>query len=191
MNVIFLTMSHNVDINLREIYPDLLRRFVTAGHKVFIVSPKERRFGEKTNVKTDGSVTYLGVRTLNLQKCSVFEKGLGQLLVEFQFKNAIKKFLREERFELILYSTPPITITGTIKYLKESNSNAKTYLLLKDIFPQNAVDIGMMSKTGIKGFIYRYFRSKEKKLYGVSDYIGCMSPANVDYVLKHNQEIAP
>ena len=31
------------------------------------------------------------------------------------------------------------------------------------------------------------FRSKEKKLYEISDYIGCMSPANVDYLLKHNE----
>ena len=68
-------------------------------------------------------------------------------------------------------------------------SSAKTYLLLKDIFPQNAVDIGMMSKTGIKGILYRYFRKKEKKLYALSDRIGCMSPANVAYVIKHNPEV--
>ena len=33
------------------------------------------------------------------------------------------------------------------------------------------------------------FRKKEKKLYAISDAIGCMSQANVDYVLKHNPEI--
>ena len=66
----------------------------------------------------------------------------------------------------------------------------KTYLLLKDIFPQNAVDLGMMRKTGFKALLYRYFRRKEKKLYAVSDRIGCMSQANVDYVLTQNPEIA-
>lgn len=38
-----------------------------------------------------------------------------------------------------------------------------TYLMLKDIFPQNAVDLGMLSKNGIKGLLYYYFRHKEKK----------------------------
>ena len=38
---------------------------------------------------------------------------------------------------------------------------------------------------------HRYFRAKEKKLYALSDRIGCMSPANVDYVLKHNPQITP
>ena len=47
----------------------------------------------------------------------------------------------------------------------------------------------MMSKTGVQGVLYRFFRKKEKKLYALSDFIGCMSPANVEYVLKHNPEI--
>lgn len=58
--------------------------------------------------------------------------------------------------------------------------------MLKDIFPQNAVDLGMFSK---KSFLYRMFRSKEEKLYELSDFIGCMSPANCEYVLKHNPAI--
>ena len=47
----------------------------------------------------------------------------------------------------------------------------------------------MMVKEGIKGGLYRFFRRKEKELYKVSDYIGCMSPANVDYILQHNPDI--
>ena len=50
--------------------------------------------------------------------------------------------------------------------------------------------MGMMTKGGLKGIIYKYFRRKEKILYALSDRIGCMSQANVDYVLKHNPEIA-
>lgn len=140
------------------------------------------------NVEKD-CVHILGVKTLNLQKTSTIEKGIGQVLVEGQYKRAIKKYLKGIKFDLILYSTPPITFPKVIKYLKHSNPQAKTYLLLKDIFPQNAVDIGMMSKMGVKGILYRYFRRKEKNLYRMSDYIGCMSPANVQYLLKHNPEI--
>jgi len=49
----------------------------------------------------------------------------------------------------------------------------------------------MMKKNGVKGLLYKYFRDKEKKLYAVSDKIGCMSQANADYVLEHNPEISP
>lgn len=189
MNVIFLTMAPIADISVKEIFPDLLREYVAKGHQVFVVSPRERRFGVQTNEKTEGAVHYLGVRTLNLQKTNVVEKGVGQILVENQFKKAIRKFWKDIKFDLILYATPPITLQGVVKYLKRKNPQAITYLMLKDIFPQNAVDIGMMSTTGVKSLLYRYFRNKEKELYAVSDYIGCMSPANVQYVLEHNPEI--
>lgn len=189
MNVLFLTMSILTEVDKHGIYSDLMRKFRDEGHQVTIVSPRERRSGEQTNLKEIDGVKILGVRTLNLQKTNVIEKGVGQVLVERQFKRAIKKHLGDVKVDLILYSTPPITLMGVVKYLKKKNPKAVSYLLLKDIFPQNAVDLRMMSKTGLKGLLYKHFRKQEKELYRVSDYIGCMSPANVQYVLKHNPEL--
>ena len=189
-NIIFLTMSNIQGLGNHGIYSDLIRKFRDEGHQVTIVTPRERRFGEQTSLKEVDGVQILGVRTLNLQKTNAIEKGIGQVMVERLFKQAIKKHLGSLKADLILYSTPPITFPKVIQYLKKSNPQAKTYLLLKDIFPQNAVDLGMMSKSGVKGALYRFFRKKEKKLYALSDHIGCMSPANVQYILKHNPEIA-
>ena len=191
MRVIFLTMTNLTEVTTHGIYSDLMQKFRDEGHDVYIVSPRERRTGEKTRLYETGGVRILGVRTLNLQKTNAIEKGIGQVLVETQFKKAIRKHLGNIKADLILYSTPPITFPNVIQYLKQSNPQAKTYLLLKDIFPQNAVDLGMMSKSGVKGVLYRFFRNKEKKLYALSDHIGCMSPANVRYVIEHNPEIKP
>lgn len=191
MKVIFLTMTPMEDLESKGIYTDLLRRFVAEGHAVHVVYPRERRLGKITEAYQIGGTDFLGVRTLNLQKTSSVEKGIGQVLVERQFRSAIKRYWADEKFDLILYSTPPITLTGVVEFLKRKNPHAKTYLLLKDIFPQNAVDIGMLSKTGIRGLLYRFFRHKEKVLYQVSDHIGCMSPANARYILEHNPEISP
>lgn len=46
----------------------------------------------------------------------------------------------------------------------------------------------MMKKGGL---LHKIFRIKEKQLYRVSDYIGCMSPANVDFILSHNPDLDP
>ena len=125
------------------------------------------------------------MKTLNIQKTNLIEKGLGTLLLEYQYQRAIRKYWKNIKFDLILYSTPPITFNRVISSVKR-RCEAKTYLLLKDIFPQNAVDLGMFSKGS---FIYKLFRKKEERLYQLSDYIGCMSPANVEYVLRHNPSI--
>lgn len=189
MKILFLTISPLQRINYSGIYTDLMRKFRDEGHQVYIVSSVERRQGISTNYKEIDGVSILSVKTLNLQKTNVVEKGVGQLLVESQYKNAVKKYLKGISFDLILYTTPPITFPKVIQYLKKANPKAKTYLLLKDIFPQNAVDIGMMTKSGPKGILYKMFRKKEIVLYKLSDHIGCMSPANVDYLLAHNSFI--
>lgn len=189
MNILFLTISPLQRINYSGIYTDLMRKFRDEGHQVYIVSSVERRQGIPTNYKEIDGVHILSVKTLNLQKTNVVEKGVGQLLVETQYNNAVKKYLKGIRFDLILYTTPPITLPKVIQYLKKANPNAKTYLLLKDIFPQNAVDLGMMTTSGVKGLLYKMFRKKEIELYKLSDHIGCMSPANVEYLLKHNPYI--
>ncbi len=172
-----------------NIYNDLARKFLSEGHSLYIIVPFERRSGKKTAYYQEAGVNVLGVRTLNVTRTNVIEKGLGQVLLENQFKTAFKKFLSDVKFDLILYSTPPITFTNVIKYVKKHNPQAKSYLMLKDIFPQNAVDIGMLSTSGVKGLLYRSFRRKEKQLYKVSDWIGCMSPANAKYIIKHNPEV--
>ena len=192
MNILFLTMSSNINnIETNGIYTDLMRKFRDEGHEVYIIYPRERKLGLPTELNVEKHVHALGVKTLNVTKTNVIEKGFGQLLLELQFKVALKRFFANVRFDLILYSTPPITFTKVIKYAKKCNPKAVSYLMLKDIFPQNAVDLGMLSTKGIKGLLYQSFRKKEKELYRISDYIGCMSPANINYVLKHNPEVNP
>ena len=183
MNVIYLTLSKFNDIESRGISPDLMRKFRDEGHQVYFVAPRERRAGVPTHLEDQNGVKMLFVKTLNIQKTNVVEKGLGTLLIENQYKNAIKKHLRNIKFDLILYSTPPITFTNVVRYLKKRNPQAVSYLLLKDIFPQNAVDIQMF---GEKSVFNWYFRRKEIALYKNSDFIGCMSPANVEFLKKHN-----
>jgi glycosyltransferase involved in cell wall biosynthesis len=188
MNILFLTLSRISDVRSHGIYTDLMRKFRDEGHSVYIVTPHERKFGKNTELVESDGVKILGVKTLNIQKTNVVEKGIGTLLIESQYKSAIKKYFQGVKFDLVLYSTPPITFTKVIKFLKKENPDIISYLLLKDIFPQNAVDIGMFSKNSL---FYKMFRKKEIELYKNSDYIGCMSPANVKFVLEHNDFIDP
>lgn len=187
MEIIFLTLAEVNSVEERGIYQDLLRKFRDEGHDVTIVTPVERRRGVPTQFITKEGVSILQVKTLNIQKTNIVEKGVGTLALEFQYLSAIKKYCSHKKFDLVLYSTPPITLVKVIEYLKKRD-RAKSYLLLKDIFPQNAVDMNMLKKGG---FLHKQFVKKERRLYQVSDTIGCMSQANVDFVVKHNPEINP
>lgn len=185
MNILFLTISQIKDLDVRGIYTDLMRQFIAMGHKVYIASPAERRYQEPTHLIDGDGFQILRIKTLNLQKTNIIEKGMGQLLMERQFDKAISKHWQDVTFDLILYSTPPITFNKVIERQKK-RTGAPTYLMLKDIFPQNAVDLGMMKRDS---FLHQMFRKKEQKLYQLSDRIGCMSPANCDYVIRENSDV--
>ena len=181
MNILFMSLMPYRSVQERDIYTDQLREFIRNGHRVHLLAPTET----VEQVIHENGCTIYTVPTGKIEKAGFIQKGINTVLIEYRFTAAIKKHLSNTRFDLILYPTPPITFVGAVEYVKKRDG-AKTYLMLKDIFPQNAVDIGIMSKQGIKGLLYRFFRQKERQLYAVSDFIGCMSQANVDY-LKRNQ----
>lgn len=187
MNILFLTLIDFISLAESNIYTDLLRFFVEKNHSIYVLSPREKRNVKETEVIIKNNVQILKVKIGNITKCGLIEKGLSTLRIEDQYIQAIKKYYTNFPFDLILYSTPPITYGKVIEYVKKRD-NARTYLLLKDIFPQNAVDLGMFSS---RGPIYAFFKKEEKKLYEQSDFIGCMSKANVDYLLRHNPWIDP
>lgn len=185
MNILFLTFTKIDDINERGIYSDLARTFTKKEHHITIVSPIERREKIRTHFIKNNNNNLLKIRGLNYRNTNIFEKTLGFLATEYQYYHSVKKYLKTTKFDLIFYSTPPITFLKTINYIKKRD-NAFTYLLLKDIFPQNAVDLKYIKKNSL---IYHIFREKEKKLYVISDIIGCMSQANMDYILENNTSI--
>jgi glycosyltransferase involved in cell wall biosynthesis len=152
-------------------------------NKIYVVTALERRNKKKTFLESKSGLNILRVRTGNIKKVNLIEKGITTITIEYEFLAAIKKYFNNVKFDLVLYSTPPITFVKVIKMIKKRDG-AKSYLLLKDIFPQNAVDLGMIKKCGI---LHKIFRSKEKKLYKISDYIGCMSIKNKVYLLENNK----
>jgi glycosyltransferase involved in cell wall biosynthesis len=187
MNILFLTILKISDISDRGIYSDLMRKFHNEGHKVFIVTPLERKFRQMTTLEKYDNVSILKIKTLNIQKTNALEKWLATTFINYQFKRGINSYFSGIKFDLVVYSTPPITFTNLVNYVK-LKSGAVSYLLLKDIFPQNAVDLGLIRNGGI---LHNFFINKEKRLYEISDHIGCMSQASVDYLRKTCPGINP
>lgn len=185
LNVLFFCLSFSTKTS-KNFYEDLLREFQKQGHNVYVACANEKRSKEKDGIENLRGINVLRIRTGNITGTrSLFEKGMSTITVDYLFTQNVIKYWGNLKFDLILYPTPPVTLANTVAKIKKK-TGAKSYLLLKDIFPQNAIDLGMLKKSGIKGLIYKYFKRKEKKLYLESDYIGCMSPANVKYILEHN-----
>lgn len=180
MNILYISMI-GIDLNNNGIYSDLIRCLIEHGHSVTLIDDQKEydieRYGDGMTVLPMG----MSVFAIDNQ----YLKGIASVLSETVIKWKIKKELKRKKYDLMIYATPPIMFTKIIKFCK-NRFTCKTFLMLKDIFPQNAVDEGLISKTGP---IYRHFRRKEKLLYSLSDYIGCMSQGNIDYLIQNNAQI--
>lgn len=183
MKILYVATSFPAPEKGDTIYTDLAEELVYSGHKVTVVVSAERKYTDKTQWCKERGCDVLRVKTGNLYDVNLIEKAISILSLEYFIKKAIKRYLSNEEYDLILYESPPVTNCGIIKCAKKM-FKSKTYLMLKDIFPQNAVDINIIRKNSIS---YRIFKAKEKKLYKVSDKIGCMSEGNRTYLIEHNK----
>lgn len=178
MKILFLMFSFPDMDKSFNMYTSLVCEFSMGGHEVFVVAPGQ----EKTGIKIEAGIKVLRVKTLPIKNVTNVIKGISNLILPFQYEIAINRFYQTDKVDLIVIPTPPITLVNLTSKLKKK-LKSKVYLILRDIFPQNAVDMGFLSRYSL---IYKYFRRLEKKLYDVSDYIGCMSQGNIEYVKAHN-----
>jgi len=160
-----------------NLYTDLMQEFIEHGHNVTVAAMGEN--SNSTYLSMENTIQVLRVKTGKIQKTNKYLKVLHSFLAGPMICIALQKYMGKKQFDLLLFSTPPITLTPCI-YILKLKYHAKLYLLLKDIWPQDAVDLKAMKKGGL---VWLIFRSLEKLTYRISSYIGCMSPANVAYIV--------
>lgn len=186
MNIIFLTLAYPDSESDSNLYSDLMDELASRGHDVIVYRPNECSVCGKLEIRFRHLVKLVSVPVGRITKAPFFIKAYNTLLFGWRYTQAVVRG-KSIKADLLIYSTPPITLAMVVNMVKKK-TGCRTYLLLKDIFPQNAVDLRIIKP---KSIVWRYFRQLETKLYKISDKIGCMSPANVRYLLCHNPWINP
>jgi glycosyltransferase involved in cell wall biosynthesis len=164
-----------------NLYTDLAHEYKKHGHNVFVCTIVEKKFNQKTCYENEYGIQVLRVRSADFFDVGFLKKGLSTITIPRNFIKAAKKYFKDVHFDVVIFPTPPVTLYKVVKYIKK-HMHSTSYLILRDIFPQNARDLGLMKNN----FLFNYFRRVEKNLYQISDFIGCMSKANIDYIIAHN-----
>lgn len=181
MNIIYLSTVFPKEKDSATIYTDLAEALVKKGHKVTVVAAEDRKKNKKLKRTWERGCEVLRVPIGSLYNVSLLKKGCSIITLSFFMKRAIKK-ISNRTYDLILFESPPVTMAAVVGYGKKIYQ-APAFLMMKDIFPQNAVDLGIIKKNS---FLYYFLKKKEKHLYQVADKIGCMSKKNCEYLLEHN-----
>ena len=183
MNILYIASIFPTPQEGENLYTNLASELVESGHKVTVIVSEEKRKIDDTKVFRERNYNVIRVRTGNLYEIGSVEKAISFVTLQSKMKNAINKYLSDEKFDMIVFMSPPVTMYSVVNFAMKKY-NCFSYLMQKDIFPQNAVDLKIMTKCNPA---YWYFRHKEKDLYKISTVIGCMSEKNKEYLLKHNK----
>ena len=178
MNILYITTVFPKPEKGSTIYTDLAECLNERGHKVVVVMADP---DVETSMNVERNMEVLRIKVTSYYNVHYFKKGLASLTMNKKIIQGIKKYINND-FDFILFESPPITIASVVEWAMKKYK-CPSYLMLKDIFPQNGADIGLFKKNGI---IFNYFQKKEYNLYAVASRIGCMSEGNKRYLLSYN-----
>ncbi|HYG97517.1 MAG TPA: glycosyltransferase family 4 protein [Terriglobales bacterium] len=154
---------------------DLGAEFVASGHEVIVATPGATS-GTPLQVSVEDGITVARFRFGDIKSAPRLLRAVYEMQLSPKFWRVGRTFFRENRCDLIVYYSPSIFFGSLVRKLK-GLWNCPAYLILRDIFPQWAVDAGVLRK----GVAYSYFRHKELELYAAADVIGVQSPASLCY----------
>lgn len=154
---------------------DLGVEFRRLHHDVTILSPTDQ-IDRKLQISIEDGLRIARVKTGRIKGASNLMRGLNEARLSSLIWRRAGKFLAENPSDLIVFYSPTIFWGALVRRLK-CLWHCPAYLILRDIFPQWAVDAGVLRR----GVIYRYFRRKEKEQYHTADVIGVQSPGDLDY----------
>jgi Glycosyltransferase len=182
MRILYIATSFPEPHKGATIYTDLAEALHEAGHNITVAVSEQARNLSQTQMNKERGFDVLRVVTGNYYDVGLIEKGITTLRIPMRMKRGISKHLNDRDFDFVLFEAPPVT-NATLVIWAKKQFKCPSYLMLKDIFPQNAVDIGIMKKNS---FIFNFFKYKEKQLYKSANIIGCMSEKNKQYIINHN-----
>lgn len=182
MKILYIATSFPEPNRGSTIYTDLAEALYEAGHEITVAVSEQTKNLTQTQMKQERGFDVLRVVTGNYYDVGLIEKGITTLRIPNLMKKGISQYISNQKFDFILYEAPPVTNASLVKWAKKK-FHCPSYLMLKDIFPQNAIDIGIMKSNSP---IFKFFKYKEKELYESADIIGCMSKANIQYIVDHN-----
>lgn len=167
-----------------QIY-DLAQAFIEQGHQVSIIIPAHSQKKSVEISNADGPTVY-AVRCFKTKDVGYARRTIAEFINPFIIGFHLKRnsHFISQKIDGITWYSPTIFWGPLVKQLKIF-FNCKAYLILRDIFPDWALDLGLLKKN----LVYLFFKRVEKFQYEQADCIGVQSPNNLKYFNSNNPKI--
>lgn len=156
---------------------DLALEFLAQGHEPVVLVPTEDLGAPWREER------FQGVRVLRLAAPAVRAPGyvrrtLAELSLPFaMIRGLARSPLRDARWDGVAWYSPT-TFFGPLIWWLKRRAGCPGYLILRDIFPEWALDLGLLRK----GPVYAFFKGVANLQYAMADTIGVQTPSNLPYM---------
>ncbi len=154
---------------------DLATELRRQGHEPVVLAPDSDISGD-IQVTNEEGVTVVRVRSGKIKNASKYVRTINEVRLSQVLWSRGKRYFRGNRCDLVICYSPSIFFGPLVKRLKELYQ-CGSYLIMRDIFPQWALDMGLLKP----GMVFNYFKRKELENYDAADIIGIQSPGNFHY----------
>ena len=162
---------------------DLSQEFVRQGHEVTVMVPSQD-IDSPFAIEMLAGVQVLRLAALRTKDTGHVRRTLGEMLLSFLMLRGYRKSpLRDVKWDAVIWYSPTIFLGPLAAALKRASA-CPGYLILRDIFPEWAVDMGLLRK----GLVYRFFKLVERYQYSVANVIGVQSPSGLPYMQAWSQQ---
>lgn len=158
---------------------DLSREFGRQGHELTVLIPSTEQT-EPWIIEGHGSIDVVRLKSPTTKDIGYVRRAINEFLMPFAMaRNFRKSPLGARKFDGVIWYSPSIFLGPIVQQL-QTRSKCPSYLIIRDIFPEWAVDMGIMRR----GIAYRIFKRIADYQYSVADTIGVQTPGNVALIKK-------
>ena len=162
---------------------DLAEQFLLEGHSPTVIIPDERIKTEWTK-ETQNGIKIYRLSSPRISDINFFRRAINEIFLSIFMIKALKKTdLDINSFNGVIWYSPTIFFGPLIWYIKRK-TKIKSYLILRDIFPEWTLDLGLMKKS----LIYYFFKAMAHFQYYVADTIGVQSESNLKYFSNYKKK---
>ncbi len=189
MNLLLVTDSYPPEIRsashlMLELAQELRRR----SHQVTVITTwpeynldQDEAPRDFKEFETEDGINIIRVKTLPHHNVNYLVRGLSQLLMPVQFLFKLRKY-KIKPDAVVVYSPPlPLALVGS--WLRRKG--ARNLLNVQDLFPQNAIDLGILTSN----IQIKFFQAIERYAYQTADVVTVHSEGNRKMVLQQHPDL--
>ncbi len=162
---------------------DLAREFAAQGHEPVVLVP-DGTIAKPWQLDAMDGIPVLRLRALPVRDINYLRRAFSEFILPWAMLYGLRRSpLKSWRWDAIVWYSPSIFLGPLVTSLKRS-SGCRSYLILRDIFPEWAVDLGLLKR----GFAYRVFKRIERQQHEAADVIGIQAPSNRIYLTEMERD---